>query len=140
MLGRLAEHNTGCVDWEPYLPVMFARVLKMFNLPVRYNKTSVGGKGTLLDSQTAARWIVNTLGGGSQTQHYLSRLLLSIESFYHPANIGRLVNWFFNLKLLCNIELRHCKNFWTSKISTTDHRRSKRRPNQNLYTTKDSNH
>jgi proteasome activator subunit 4 len=85
----LAEQNTGCIDWEPYLPAMFARVLKMFNLPVRYNKTSVGGKGTQLDSQTAARWIVSTLGGGSQTQHYLSRLLLSIESYYHPANIGR---------------------------------------------------
>ena len=92
LLGRLAEENSGCVDWEPYLPVMFARVIKMFNLPVRYNKTSVGGKGTLLDSQTAARWIVGALGGGGQTQTYLSRLLLSIESYYHPANIGRSAN------------------------------------------------
>ena len=89
MLGRLAEQNTGLIDWEPYLPVIFARVQKMFSLPVCYNKTSVGGKGALLDSQTAARWIVQTLGGGSQTQHYLHRLFLSIESYYHPANIGR---------------------------------------------------
>jgi proteasome activator subunit 4 len=90
LMGRLAEQNTGCLNWEPYLPLIFARVQKMFNLPVHYNKTSVAsGRGGQLDSQTAARWIVSTLGGGSQTQHYLTRLFLSIESYYHPANVGR---------------------------------------------------
>ena len=29
-----------------------------------------------------------TQGGGSQTQQYLNRLLIALESYYHPSNIG----------------------------------------------------
>jgi len=89
LLARLAEHNTGLVDWSKYMPVIFTRVQKMFSLPVHYNKTNVGHKGMALDSTTAARWIVNTLGGKSPTQQFLSQLFQSLESYYHPANIGK---------------------------------------------------
>eukprot|EP00092_Neocalanus_flemingeri_P031411 GFUD01034116.1.p1 GENE.GFUD01034116.1~~GFUD01034116.1.p1 ORF type:complete len:1998 (+),score=527.07 GFUD01034116.1:71-6064(+) len=89
LLARLAEHNTGQVDWSLYMPVIFTRVQKMFSLPVHYNKTNVGNKGMSLDSSTAAYWIVNTLGGESLTQKYLSQLFQSLESYYHPANIGK---------------------------------------------------
>lgn len=34
------------------------------------------------------RWIVNTLGGRSQTQRYLTQLLRCLESYYQPANVG----------------------------------------------------
>jgi len=89
LLARLAEHTTGLVDWSAYMPVIFTRVQKMFSLPVHYNKTNVGHKGMSLDSSTASRWIVNTLGGESPTQKCLSQLFQSLESYYHPANIGK---------------------------------------------------
>lgn len=89
LLARLAEHNTGLIDWSTYMPVIFTRVQKMFSLPVHYNKTNVAHKGMSLDSNTAAKWIVNTIGGNSPTQHFLTQLLQSLESYYHPANVGK---------------------------------------------------
>jgi proteasome activator subunit 4 len=91
LLARLAEDASGLVDWGPALPVVFTRVQKMFGLPVHYNKTNVGYKGQQLDSNTAARWVVNTLGGGGKTQEYLGQLLFSLESYYHPANTGKYI-------------------------------------------------
>ena len=37
------------------------------------------------------RLVVNSLGGGSSTQTYLSQLLSSLESYYHPANTGKYI-------------------------------------------------
>ena len=51
------------MDWAEVRPRVFTRIQRMFSLPVHYNKTNVGLKGTQLDCGTAARWIVNTLGG-----------------------------------------------------------------------------
>ena len=62
LLARLAEHNSGEIDWSSCLPVIFTRVQKMFSLPVHYNKINVGNKGAQLDSSTAAKWITYTLG------------------------------------------------------------------------------
>ena len=62
LLARLAEHNAGQIDWSVCLPVIFTRVLKMFSLPVYYSKINVGHKGVSLDSSTAAKWIIYTLG------------------------------------------------------------------------------
>ena len=89
LFARLSEHSVGLIDWKPYLPFMFARIQQMFHLPVLFNKTSVGGKITVLDSSSAARWIVNTLGGESQTKVYLRKMFVSLESYFHPANFGR---------------------------------------------------
>ena len=48
-----------------------------------------------MDDYSAARWIVSTLGRGqagqSETQTYLTKLFGSIDSYFHPANIGRCV-------------------------------------------------
>jgi len=89
LLGRLAEHTSGLIDWTPISPVIFNRIQKMFDLPVHYQKTNVGNRGILLSSETSCRWVVNTLGGGSVTLTYLTRLFQSIESYYYSANIGR---------------------------------------------------
>ena len=89
LLARLAEDAPGMVDTSDLLPCVFTRVQKMFGLPVHYNKTNVGYRGQQLDSGTAARWIVATIGGGSETQGYLCQLLASLESYYHPANSGK---------------------------------------------------
>ena len=48
-----------------------------------------------MDDYSAARWIVSTLGRGqagqSETQTFLTKLFGSIDSYFHPANIGRFV-------------------------------------------------
>ena len=51
-----------------------------------------GYKGSPMDDLSAARWIVATLGrteaGESETQMYLTKLFGSVDSYFHPANIG----------------------------------------------------
>ncbi len=42
LYARLADHNIGKIDWEPYIPTFFARIQKNFNLPVMYKNTNVG--------------------------------------------------------------------------------------------------
>ena len=44
LYARLSEHHIGLVDWEPYIPMLFSRIQKSFNLPVLYKKTNVGMK------------------------------------------------------------------------------------------------
>lgn len=36
LFARLADHNTGYIDWEPVTPLVFSRVLQNFALPVGY--------------------------------------------------------------------------------------------------------
>lgn len=45
-------------------------------------------KGQSIDVYTGAKWIVYTLGSGSETQKYLSHMIQALESYYHPANFG----------------------------------------------------
>lgn len=88
----MAQFTVGQIDWNPYLPLIFSRVQQMFSLPTKFNKTSVGGRASALDCNAAARLIVYTMGGTkSQTKIYLSKLFSSLESYFHPANIGRSV-------------------------------------------------
>lgn len=42
LYSRLADHNIGMIDWEPYIPKFFTRFQKNFNLPVMYKGTNVG--------------------------------------------------------------------------------------------------
>ncbi len=42
LYARLADHNIGEIDWEPYTPTFFTRIQKNFNLPVMYKNTNVG--------------------------------------------------------------------------------------------------
>ena len=58
----MAEHNQGEIDWSCCMADIFTRVQKMFSLPVFYSKINVGHKGASLDSATAAKWIINTIG------------------------------------------------------------------------------
>ena len=89
LFARLAEHSIGFINWNSYLPLMFARIQKMFHLPVVFNKTNVGGKACTIDCNAAARWIVSTIGGTSETMTYLKKMFDSLESYFHPANFGR---------------------------------------------------
>ena len=88
LYARLADHNIGRIDWEPYIPAFFTRIQKSFNLPVRYKKISVTSKLQPLDPGHLSRWIVATYGNGSSTQKFLDQQFKALESYYHPANFG----------------------------------------------------
>ena len=42
LYSRLADNNIGCIDWEPYIPMFFAKIQNNFNLPVTYKKSHIG--------------------------------------------------------------------------------------------------
>ena len=89
LYGRLADHNIGAIDWEPYIPTIFSRIMKNFNLPVHYKNTNVGNKSSMVDVHSSCRWIVATIGGKSSVQQYLDQMFQCLESYYHTANYGR---------------------------------------------------
>lgn len=41
------------------------------------------------DLSMPVKWIVATLGNGSSSMKYLAQLFEALESYYHPANVGR---------------------------------------------------
>uniref|UniRef100_A0A8C5CEE9 Uncharacterized protein n=1 Tax=Gadus morhua TaxID=8049 RepID=A0A8C5CEE9_GADMO len=91
LFARLANDNIGYVDWTPYIPTIFTRILRSLNLPV--------GVGHMVTSRYLANtydighlvlWIAALLGGpGNPAQKQLTCLFDSIASFYHPSNHGR---------------------------------------------------
>jgi hypothetical protein len=42
-----------------------------------------------LDVVTFSKWIVSTLGNGSNSEQHLRQLFQALESYYHTANYGR---------------------------------------------------
>ncbi|XP_031565856.1 proteasome activator complex subunit 4-like [Actinia tenebrosa] len=90
LLARLSKENIGHIDWNPYIPMVFTRLLKTFSLPI-------GSGGSVFypcrDYMVILRsyiiWITCSLGGDSIAQIHLSKMFASLESFYHPSNIGR---------------------------------------------------
>lgn len=60
LISRIGAKNIGYIDWEPYLPLMFNRILESFNLPVYYKKYGHSYKYKL-GTISMARWIVSTL-------------------------------------------------------------------------------
>lgn len=55
------------------------------NLKCRQQRGQVGHK---FDMGAIVAWIVANLGGGSNCQDHLSSLFKTIESYYHPSNVG----------------------------------------------------
>ncbi|XP_058119346.1 proteasome activator complex subunit 4B-like [Anopheles coustani] len=82
--------NIGHIDWEPYIPVMFARITRAIDFPVSY-KNIKGNRTNGLQPQAIATWIVSALGPQSSTQKYLNTFMSTIESYLHPANTGKWV-------------------------------------------------
>lgn len=91
LFARLAQNNIGYIDWDPYIPTMFTRLLRSFNLPAASGKVQVNRHSNSYDSTPVVSWIASLLGGGSTCQTYVSHLFKAIESFYHPSNNGRWV-------------------------------------------------
>uniref|UniRef100_A0A8D2NT94 Proteasome activator subunit 4 n=1 Tax=Zosterops lateralis melanops TaxID=1220523 RepID=A0A8D2NT94_ZOSLA len=94
LFARLATDNIGYIDWDPYVPKIFTRILRSLNLPVGSNQVVVPRFLTnAYDVGHAVMWITAMMGGPSKlVQKHLSGLFNGIASFYHPSNNGRWLN------------------------------------------------
>ncbi|XP_074520213.1 proteasome activator complex subunit 4B [Halichoeres trimaculatus] len=91
LFARLANDNIGYVDWTPYIPTIFTRILRSLNLPVGVSQmVSPRYLTNSYDIGHLVLWITALLGGpGNPAQKELTCLFNSIASFYHPSNHGR---------------------------------------------------
>ncbi|XP_042364278.1 proteasome activator complex subunit 4B [Plectropomus leopardus] len=91
LFARLANDNIGYVDWTPYIPTIFTRILRSLNLPVGVSQMVAPRYLTnSYDIGHLVLWITALLGGpGNPAQKKLTCLFSSIASFYHPSNHGR---------------------------------------------------
>lgn len=60
LMAKLACANIGYINWDPYLPIMFTRFLRSFNLPVSYKKMQ-SSKNHKITTHPIATWIVAVL-------------------------------------------------------------------------------
>lgn len=90
IIATMSSQTIGQIDWEPHIPIMFARILRSLDLPVCYKGIKVQRMPTMWSS-SAALWIVSTLGPNSSTQANLTKFLVAIESYLHAANSGKWV-------------------------------------------------
>ncbi|XP_035255301.1 proteasome activator complex subunit 4A isoform X2 [Anguilla anguilla] len=99
LFARLANDNIGYIDWDPYIPKIFTRMLRSLNLPVGTSQMLVPRYLTnTYDIGHMVIWVSSMLGGPSkQTQKQLTGLFNSIASFFHPSNHGR---WLMKLMKL----------------------------------------
>uniref|UniRef100_A0A8C9XEB7 Proteasome activator subunit 4 n=1 Tax=Sander lucioperca TaxID=283035 RepID=A0A8C9XEB7_SANLU len=99
LFARLANDNIGYIDWDPYIPKIFTRILRSLNLPVGTSQMMVPRYVTnAYDISHVVLWVSSLLGGPSkQAQAQLSGLFNSITSFFHPSNHGR---WLMKLMKL----------------------------------------
>uniref|UniRef100_A0A3B4B7D3 Proteasome activator Blm10 middle HEAT repeats region domain-containing protein n=1 Tax=Periophthalmus magnuspinnatus TaxID=409849 RepID=A0A3B4B7D3_9GOBI len=99
LFARLANDNIGYIDWTPYIPKIFTRILRSLNLPVGTSQMMVPRYITnAYDINHAVLWVSALLGGpDKEAQAQLSGLFKSITSFFHPSNHGR---WLMKLMKL----------------------------------------
>ncbi|KAM9847519.1 proteasome activator complex subunit 4A [Aulostomus maculatus] len=99
LFARLANDNIGYIDWDPYIPKIFTRILRSLNLPVGTSQMMVPRYVTnAYDISHVVLWVSSLLGGPSkQAQAQLTGLFNSITSFFHPSNHGR---WLMKLMKL----------------------------------------
>eukprot|EP00668_Euglena_longa_P016390 GGOE01020642.1.p1 GENE.GGOE01020642.1~~GGOE01020642.1.p1 ORF type:complete len:1699 (-),score=530.51 GGOE01020642.1:979-6054(-) len=101
LLARAAHDKAGFVRWDPHVKLIFTHVLRMLSLPsgpstkVRDSNgmasqacLAVFGVGEKCVIEEAAKLIVWMLGPSGSAQVYLERLMLSVQSFFHPSGAG----------------------------------------------------
>ncbi|XP_014213300.1 proteasome activator complex subunit 4-like [Copidosoma floridanum] len=98
IMAKLASENIGYIDWNPYIPIMFSRFLSSMSMPVKYKKLG-SDFNPELDGSLIAEWIASVLGDKSDAQIYLEKFLKTVETYFHPANVGM---WSYKLYCLWN--------------------------------------
>ncbi|XP_059159046.1 proteasome activator complex subunit 4B-like [Physella acuta] len=90
LFARLAHDNIGYIDWSPYIPMIFTRLLRSFCLPVGARQLVPNRHHGAYEIPNVSNWIVSMMGGANDTiQDHLSQLFKALHSFYHPSNVGR---------------------------------------------------
>lgn len=100
--------NYDTITWEPLLPILFAKYLNMFEVPVAngassypYSVNVPGNTRFLFSNKTStpskaiAKSIVYLLRPGSSAQEHFDKLINLLEQYYHPSNGGR---WTYSLE------------------------------------------
>ncbi|PKI35691.1 proteasome activator subunit 4 [Punica granatum] len=100
--------NYSFIDWEPFLPVLFAKFLNMFEVPVANGSGSypfsvdvprntrfLFPNKSSTPAKAIAKAIVYLLRPGSTAQEHLEKLINLLEQYYHPSNGGR---WTYSLE------------------------------------------
>lgn len=54
LLAITASQNVGHIDWEPYIPMIFTRLLRSLDLPVCYKSMKSARNQTLWSSSVAS--------------------------------------------------------------------------------------
>ncbi|XP_076268331.1 proteasome activator complex subunit 4-like isoform X1 [Rhynchophorus ferrugineus] len=96
IFSSLARFQMGYIDWEPFTAKMFVRFQRCLNLPVNF-KQRQSGKQHKIDISAMSIWIVCSLHSNNSTFFHLQKLMQTLESYFHPANVGR---WAIKLREL----------------------------------------
>lgn len=88
LFSRLAQDNIGRIDWEPYVPGIFSRLLRSFQLPNGFKDAKLPWPNDCFDVTAAANFVTALLGGGGGCQRHLDVLFNALESYCHPSNVG----------------------------------------------------
>ncbi|XP_035710341.1 proteasome activator complex subunit 4A isoform X3 [Folsomia candida] len=102
LFSTAAWNMPGSFDWTPYLPTMYARIMKNLELPVHFKGARNAARENSLkqfDYASVARWMVSTLGNRPQAIQHLCTFLKSLETYYNPTNHGK---WTMPLGALLN--------------------------------------
>ncbi|XP_030931449.1 proteasome activator subunit 4-like isoform X2 [Quercus lobata] len=100
--------NCNSIEWECFLPTLFARYLNMFEVPVANGSGSypfsvdvprntrfLFSNKTVTPAKAIAKAIVYLLRPGSLMQDQFEKLVNLLEQYYHPSNGGR---WTYSLE------------------------------------------
>ncbi|XP_056636067.1 proteasome activator complex subunit 4-like [Diorhabda sublineata] len=122
----LARFQVGRVDWQPYIPNMFVRFQRTFQLPVAFKQRHMG-RSHKIDISAIAMWIVCVLNGDKNVAFFhFEKFMQSLESYFYPANTGR---WTSKLRELLRmlsfyfIQRVHCERYKTNswEFQVPDH-------------------
>ncbi|XP_055880989.1 proteasome activator complex subunit 4-like isoform X3 [Biomphalaria glabrata] len=91
LFSDLAQNNIGYIDWLPYIPMIFNRLLRSFCLPIGEQYVVSVADNQTYNTTTASTWIVSMMGGSDHhvVQEHITKLFKSLHSFYHPSNGGQ---------------------------------------------------
>ncbi|XP_072396223.1 proteasome activator complex subunit 4-like [Diabrotica undecimpunctata] len=110
----LARFQIGQIDWQPYIPKMFVRFQRTFQLPVAF-KQRHQGRNHKMDISAIALWIVCILNGDKNDAFFhFEKFMQCLESYFYPANTGR---WTTKLRELLRtlsfymIQRVHCERY-----------------------------
>ncbi|XP_057429773.1 proteasome activator subunit 4 isoform X2 [Lotus japonicus] len=121
-------HN---VDWECFLPLLFARYLNMFEVPVANGSGSypfsldvprntrfLFSNRTSTPAKAIAKSIVYLLKPGNSAQQHFEKLVNILEQYYHPSNGGR---WTYSLdRFLFHLVIQFQKRLQNEQLGTNN--------------------